>query len=508
MKVHLRFPIAAKMAVWLLLNLALLAAGGWFFFRAQFHTGFDSFLATAAAPRVESLAETVARTLRGTKTPQWHDTLTSLSTTHGVAIAVYQNNGEWVAGPKFDLPATVQSELARPSSPEGQLGRPNPPRPNPPRPNDQPPPGSDGPPDRPPRRGPPPGMSGEFVPAAEWPKFLLTTSKPTAYWIGIRAPLMDGPRRAPLSLLIRSDSLGAGGLLFDTRPFLLAGCGAVLVSVLFWLPFAFWFTRSLRRVTDATAHVARGDFDVRLPANSSDELGKLALSVNAMAGQLDALVRGQKRFLGDIAHELCSPIARMQAALAIVEAQATEPKQARYINALREELDDIAHLVDELLNFSRATAQREINMQNVPLDRLVAETIAREAPNMQVECDVPAGLAAKAEPRLLARALGNVVRNAVRYAGGAGPIIISAAPAGDHINLVVADNGPGVPVDSLPRLFDAFYRPDTARTRETGGTGLGLAIVKTCIEACHGTVAARLGEPHGLEVCFTLPAAA
>jgi len=485
---RLRFPIAAKMAVWLLLNLALLGAGGWFFFRSQFHTGFDSFLATAAAPRVESLAETVARTLRGTETPQWHDTLVSLSTTHGVPIAVYQNNGEWVAGSRFDLPPTVRGELARPTSPEGLLGRPNPPRH--------------------PRRGAAPGMSGEFLPAAEWPKFLLTTSHPTAYWIGIRAPLLDGPRRAPLSLLIRCDSLGKGGLLFDTRPFLLAGGGAVLVSVLFWLPFAFGLTRHLRRVTEATAHVARGDFDVRLPADRRDELGELARSVNTMASQLDALVRGQKRFLGDIAHELCSPIARMQAALAIVETHATEQKQARYLSTLREELDDIAHLVDELLNFSRATAQREINLQHVPLDQLVAETVAREAPGMQVECDVPAGLAALAEPRLLARALGNVVRNAVRYAGGSGPIVISAAPAGDHVNLVVADNGPGVPVESLPRLFDAFYRPDTARTRETGGTGLGLAIAKTCVEACRGTVAARLGAPHGLEVCFTLPAAA
>jgi two-component system sensor histidine kinase CpxA len=261
-------------------------------------------------------------------------------------------------------------------------------------------------------------------------------------------------------------------------------------------------------VTAATADVARGNFDIRLRGHRRDELGELALSVNTMAGQLDALVRGQKRFLGDVAHELCSPLARMQAALGIIEQRATDEKQARYVTTLREELDDISQLVDELLNFSRATSQQDLELRAVPLAQLVAETVAREAPNAQVECDIPAHLVAKAETRLLARALGNVVRNAVRYAGNAGPIVISASPEGDRVSLVIADSGPGVPVESLPRLFDAFYRPDTARTRETGGTGLGLAIVKTCIEACRGTVAARLGEPRGLEVCFNLPISA
>ena len=518
MSIRLRFPIAAKMAVWLMLNLALLAGGGWLFFSAQFRDGFDSFLATAAAPRVESLADTVVRAIRSTKETQWTETLASLGAAHRVGIAIYHNNGRWVAGPRFDLPSTVLEELEKPTEPGGPR-RPNPPRADgPPHsgpeggPDDRPlggPPFArpDGPPGRPPRRDFPPARLSVANPA-EWPKFLLSTTQPTAYWIGIRAPIREDFRQEPLSLVIRCDSLGAGGLLLETRPFLLAGIGAVLVSILFWLPFAFGLTRHLRRVTAATGSIARGDFEIRLPTRGGDELGELALSVNTMASQLDALVRGQKRFLGDIAHELCSPIARMQAALAIVEQRASDEKQAHYVATLREELDDISHLVDELLNFSRATAQREIKMQAVSIDRLVAETIAREAPHAEVQCDVPAGLVAQAEPKLLARALGNVVRNAVRYAGGAGPIIISAAPAGDRINLVVADNGPGVPVDSLPRLFDAFYRPDTARTHGTGGTGLGLAIVKTCIEACRGTVAARLGEPHGLEVCFTLPAAA
>jgi len=301
--------------------------------------------------------------------------------------------------------------------------------------------------------------------------------------------------------------LGAGGLLLETKPLFIAGAGAVFISILFWLPFAFGLTRQLRRVTEATSRVASGDFDVRLAVGGHDELSELAQSVNTMANQLDVLVRGQKRFLGDVAHELCSPVSRMQAALAIREHRASDEKQGAYLANLRDELDDISRLVDELLQFSKASVQREIALQPVSLAPLVAGVVAREAGGAKVECDVPAGLKVQTEPTLLSRALGNVLRNAVRYAGAAGPIVVSAAPQHGLVALIVADSGSGVPADSLPRLFDAFYRPDSARTRESGGAGLGLAIVKTCVEACGGRVAARNGDSAGLEVIFALPSA-
>jgi len=512
-RLRFRFPLAAKMALWLMLNMALLAAGGWWFFRSQFQAGFDTFLGAAAAPRVEGLADAVNRTLFNARMTQWTELLRGLSSVHGVPLAVYENSGNWVAGDQFNLPQALKVRLAAPAN-----GQPPPPRNDPPPPRtghppdpNRPPPQEDRPrfgpadPGRPPFENRPPDGSRPDEPQI-WPKFIVTAGNPSSYWVVVRAPL-SAQRHAPMSLIVRCDSVSSAGLLLDTRPFVFAGTGAIIFSILFWLPFAFGLTRRVGRITAATAQVARGNFEIRLPDSATDELGELAHSVNAMAGQLDNLVRGQKRFLGDVAHELCSPLARMQTALAILEQRATDEKQIRYVGTLREELDDISRLVDELLQFSRASVVREPKLQAVPLAPLVAETVAREAAGAEVECDVPSWLTAQAEPRLLARALGNVLRNAVRYAGGSGPIVISAAPQGDRVNLVVSDNGPGVPIDSLPRLFDAFYRPDTARTRETGGTGLGLAIVKTCIEACRGTVVARLSEPRGLEVCFTLPVA-
>ena len=135
----------------------------------------------------------------------------------------------------------------------------------------------------------------------------------------------------------------------------------------------------------------------------------------------------------------------------------------------------------------------------------VAEAIHWEdTQTAQIETEIAKDLVVLADPELLVRALGNLVRNAVRYAGQAGPITISAAQEGGQITIAVADSGPGVPEGELAKIFDAFYRLDLSRTRETGGTGLGLTIVKTCVESCGGAVQARNRKPQGLEVVVRL----
>ncbi len=226
-----------------------------------------------------------------------------------------------------------------------------------------------------------------------------------------------------------------------------------------------------------------------------------------MAARLEGFVGGQKRFLGDIAHELCSPLARAQMALSILE-QNGGPDDQTAITDVREEIELMSNLVNELLSFSKAAIGAKIKLQAVPLRPLVEKASARESGNgAQVKIAVPETLQAMAEPELLLRSVANLVRNALHYAGEAGPVVISAAQADGKIALSVADSGPGVPPEALAQVFDPFYRVDPSRARETGGVGLGLAIVKTCVESCGGTVTARNREPSGLEVTITLNAA-
>jgi two-component system sensor histidine kinase CpxA len=112
-----------------------------------------------------------------------------------------------------------------------------------------------------------------------------------------------------------------------------------------------------------------------------------------------------------------------------------------------------------------------------------------------------------ARPDYLFRSLANILRNAIRYAGDAEPIVVSASEKGGAVSITVADNGPGIPAAELEEVFKPFYPPEFAHQRETGGVGLGLAIVKTCVEARGGTVQCRNHSPKSLEGEIRLPAA-
>jgi len=114
------------------------------------------------------------------------------------------------------------------------------------------------------------------------------------------------------------------------------------------------------------------------------------------------------------------------------------------------------------------------------------------------------GIRVIASSELLIRALANLVRNAVKYAGDAGPIYVSAEKRKDVVEIEVRDNGSGVPEDLLDQLFEPFFRPEASRDRDSGGVGLGLAIVKTCVETCKGAVSASNLKPNGFAVTITL----
>jgi two-component system sensor histidine kinase CpxA len=311
-------------------------------------------------------------------------------------------------------------------------------------------------------------------------------------------------------LLAASDSLSGSGMFFDAGPWMIVGVGAVLLSILFWFPLARGFTRSISQITHATEEIAAGRFGGRVNSSRPDELGRLAEAINQMASRLSGFVTGQKRFLGDIAHELCSPIARIQLLLGIIEQRDAQPpadpaRQESYqahFDDLREEIQQMSSLVNELLSFSKASLRPgSIKLQAVALRPLVEQAARREAGGADaIQCEVQEGICVLADPDLLLRSLANLLRNAFRYAGTAGPITVSAQSADGAVLIRVCDCGPGVPAESLPLLFDPFYRPESSRDRETGGAGLGLAIVKTCIECCQGTVTCRNREPKGFEV--------
>ena len=485
-----RFPLYAKILVWLFLNLLVVGGAVYALFAFQFRAGPELLLNGPAGERVRTTAQIISDELNTRPASEWTRTVERFNEAYRVKFLVYRNEGGQLAGEATTLPEAVAQRVFTPL------------------------PRRDG---RPPREGRefPPGDSPEARgarPPAARPRvrdtMVVRTENPTRYWLGVRTGVIERPAGpvSPATILLVTDSIRAGGLFVDFAPFLWVGGGAVLFSVLFWLPLVRGITRSLAQMNRATAEIAEGKFDVRVDERRRDELGSLGAGVNRMASRLSGFVTGQRRFLGDIAHELCTPIARMQMAVGILEERAGAGDR-QYVDDMREEVQHMSSLVNELLSFSKASlGATNIRLQVVELRPLVDKAVKREAREGSELCnDVPDGLMATVDPELIMRAVSNLLRNAIRYAGEAGPITVTGRALENEVELVVSDCGQGVPEGELPRIFDPFYRVDTSRARETGGVGLGLSIVKTCVESCHGSIRCCNRDGGGFEAVVHLP---
>jgi two-component system sensor histidine kinase CpxA len=526
-----RFPLLARILAWFFLNLVLVVLLVGAFFHFEFRLGFDSLLLGQTDERIRAVREVLGPQLSEAPASQWDAILERFSDAYQVRFYLLAEDGHPLAGDPVVLPTEVQRRLAAWGSalPElrgrgwrrglgGGNGAGPPPRMQ--RRNllgdaDAPHLGP-GPPDRPEILPPPAEDAFRSVPRRPqpYPRFMVRVADPPEFWVGVRIPVATAPSPdnptwtvRPLTLLARSTTWG-GVLFADPVPWLLLGSLIVVLSVVFWLPMVSNITRSLGKVSRVAEQIAEGDLNARVELRRRDELGQLGAAINRMTGRLSGFVNGQRRFLGDVAHELCSPLARCEVALEILKNEAAGKHHAR-VEDLQEELRHMSALVQELLSYARASLTEEgVDLSELPLRPLVDEVVAREGrEDAEIRTSIPSDTLVLAEPELLRRSLGNLVRNAIRYAGKAGPITLSVDREQQQgVMLVVGDLGPGIPEEHLARVFDPFFRLEEARDRESGGAGLGLAIVKTCVESMGGKVHCRNRRPRGLEVALCLQA--
>lgn len=449
-----------KFALLALLNLGVLGALLAVFVRHQLGREFESFLMATAREKIVAVSKQLSLDLAGADDARREAVLARYASTYGVEFQLFNAEGQRLAGPVTALPTEVAARLVRPPGPPPRAGT---------------------------GLGPPP--------------FLVQGE--ARYWIGVRT-LVPGPEMGNATrgtLLLVSPTLFSNSFFFEWEPWLGIVLTAVAVTALCWLPMVSGLTRELGKMTITTAAVAEGNFDVQLDTRRTDELGRLGGSINQMTARLREYVDGQKRFLGDVAHELRSPLGRMQVALGILEQRMGE-RELAYVRDLQEEVEMLSGLTTELLTFARSEMKREaVGLRPVGLRAVVERAVAVEAPDM-VTIAVEEGLTAMGDEALLQRVVANLVRNAARYAGG--EIAVSARREGESVVLRVADRGPGVPEEALEQIFKPFFRLDSARDRKKGGTGLGLAMVRNYVEMCGGRVTAKNRAGGGLEVMVTL----
>ncbi len=292
---------------------------------------------------------------------------------------------------------------------------------------------------------------------------------------------------------------------------------AILVSGIVCYFLGRYLTSDVRRLRAATQQLAAGDLSARADAprgRRRDEIAQLVRDFNTMASRLQDLVNAQSRLLNDISHELRSPLARLSVALGLAW-QRTGPDAHSVLERIEMEATRLNELIGRLLTLARLEGGEDaVQRTPIALDELVLD-IAKDADfeaqsrQCRVRCVVQDEITVFGSPSLLHSAVENVVRNAMRHTLEGTDVEIQLtreSGQGKHEAIVrVVDHGPGVPQESLDKLFRPFYRLDDARGRQTGGVGLGLAITERAVRLHGGTVRACNRPEGGLMVEIRLP---
>jgi signal transduction histidine kinase len=280
---------------------------------------------------------------------------------------------------------------------------------------------------------------------------------------------------------------------------------------------AFAISRSLSRrlqpLRSAAVSFAAGDLAARAPEDAPHELAELASSFNAMAARIAELFDARTQLVAWASHDLRTPLASIRAMLEALEDGLAEPE--RYLPALREQIERLGMLVDDLFELARIDAGAlTVELREASLSSLVdsclrgleAEAHARR---VRLGAEVNGPVTVLCAPEQVERVLFNLLTNALRHTPSDGTVAVRAQPRAREVEVTVEDTGDGVDPEALARMFDRFWRGDRARTSRAGaGAGLGLAIARGLVEAHGGRIWAESRPGGGTRVSFTLPVAA
>jgi two-component system sensor histidine kinase BaeS len=295
---------------------------------------------------------------------------------------------------------------------------------------------------------------------------------------------------------------------------LLVGLGAAIaVAVVMAVLLATSLARPITALAAASRRVTHGDYAQRVPEAGGGEIGELARSFNDMAAALETNERRRLDLVGDVAHELRTPIASLRGYVEGLEAGVLEPGPDAW-RVLDEQTARLGRLVDDLAILWRAESH-DLRLQIERLDGPTLMADARErhralAAERSIELTVGQAdpVAMLADRTRLGQVLDDLIANALRYTPEGGHVAIGLAAAGTSAIISVRDDGPGLAPGAAERIFERFYRADPSRSREAGGSGLGLAISRSLVEAMGGTIsAASEGPGQGTIFMVRLPRA-
>ncbi|PIE19795.1 MAG: hypothetical protein CSA65_00945 [Proteobacteria bacterium] len=310
--------------------------------------------------------------------------------------------------------------------------------------------------------------------------------------------------------------VGPLGHLFtrDAYPKIAVLIGMVLLILIAGFTLTFPIVRRLRRLERAAERIAAGELSARAAITSKDAIGSLARRFDAMAARIEELLSSQRQLLQAVSHELRTPAARIRFGLEMLAEEPDTTRRRARVAALEEDLDELDRLVDELLLYMRMGAEGGGGSKLVERERVAPmeaiTSLARRLGELypKIAIALPEGELPELDVdlRLFRRALRNLLGNALRYASSR--VVVRVEDEGDGwVQVIVDDDGPGIPAEKREHVFDPFTRLDGSRSRASGGVGLGLAIVQRVVQAHGGETVAEESNSGGARLITRWPAA-
>lgn len=284
---------------------------------------------------------------------------------------------------------------------------------------------------------------------------------------------------------------------------------AALFAVALWISYH-W--RDLRKLQAAAHAFGAGNLSTRVKLSGRSNIYELSQQFNDMAERIEASIKQQREMMHGISHELKTPLARLEFGLALLAESDESGRMRERRDELRRDVRELDELVTELLTIGRLEqGTSELAPMDVVVDALI-DSVAGNVANDLADRGITLGVSTTGapathvcDPKLVARALLNLIRNSARYA--ARTVLLSAThDASGALVLSVDDDGPGIPVADRARVFEPFQRLDSSRDRQTGGFGLGLAIVRRVALVHGGNVRLEDSPLGGARFVISLPA--
>ncbi len=270
------------------------------------------------------------------------------------------------------------------------------------------------------------------------------------------------------------------------------------------------YWRLLRKMSRAALAFGNGEFNTRMEISKFSNLSPLAHAFNTMAERIGQLISSHKELTNAVSHELRTPLSRLKFGLEMIETAGDREIRSFYARELQTDVAELEELVNELLTYARFDREKpelQFDVHNLEsfLQQVVAETVPDDSPiRCQLQCRLDKESSqVRFEPKYLARAVGNLLQNAMNHAATKIQVIVERS--GEDCSIHIDDDGPGIPEADRLRIFEPFTRLDVSRSRTSGGYGLGLAIVMRIIKWHNGQATAGEGPSGGARLTVSWP---